>query len=142
MLLPTFSPPIVMVKPVPDTMLAPDVVMRILLLESVAAKAVESRGTLQDSMVGVIPFAKKPEPGSYEMVIVPPAGSVVMGVNETVILTPTLFKRRSRGSMPTEAADTNVAETCGSTRSDRVTAAATKYKNVRILDSFLLTGTG
>ncbi len=57
MLLPTFSPPIVMVKPVPDTMLAPDVVMRILLLESVAAKAVESSGTLQESMVGVIPFA-------------------------------------------------------------------------------------
>ncbi len=76
------------------------------------------------------------------MVIVPPAGSVVMGVNETVILTPTLFKRRSRGSMPTEAADTKVAETCGSTRSDRVTAAATKFKNVRILGSFLLTGTG
>ena len=54
--LPTVSPPIVMVKALPASMLAPDVVMTMLLV-LVAAKEGDSRATLQESMVGVIPFA-------------------------------------------------------------------------------------
>jgi hypothetical protein len=55
--LPTVSPPIVMVKLLPEAMLAPDVVMVMRLLLLVAAKVVDSPGTLQESMVGVTPVA-------------------------------------------------------------------------------------
>ena len=55
--LPTVSPPIVMVKLLPEAMLAPDVVMVILLLLLVAAKVVDSPDTLQESMVGITPVA-------------------------------------------------------------------------------------
>ena len=55
--LPTVSPPIVMVKALPASMLAPEVVMTMLLVMLVAAKEGDSRATLQESMVGVIPFA-------------------------------------------------------------------------------------
>ncbi len=55
--LPTVSPPIVMTKLLPAAMLAPDVVMAMRLLLSVAEKVVESRGTLQEPMVGVTPVA-------------------------------------------------------------------------------------
>ncbi len=59
-MLPTFSPPIVMVKLTPELMLAPVVVMTIRLLRSllsVAANADDSKGKLQESMTGVIPVA-------------------------------------------------------------------------------------
>ena len=46
-----------MAKLLPEAMLAPDVVMAMRLLLSVAEKVVESRGTLQESMVGVTPVA-------------------------------------------------------------------------------------
>lgn len=51
------SPPIVMVKLLLGAMLAPDVVMVMRLLLLVAARVVDSRATLQESMVGVTPVA-------------------------------------------------------------------------------------
>ena len=67
------------------------------------------------------------------MVIVPPDSSVVVGVNAKVSLTLALFKRRSRGSMTTLAADTEAAETCGSSRSCSAAAAAMTRARVCIL---------
>lgn len=67
------------------------------------------------------------------MVIVPLGGSVVVGVKVKVSLTLALFKRRSRGSMTTLAADNVAAETFGSSRSCRAAAAAMAQASVCIL---------
>jgi len=67
------------------------------------------------------------------MLITPPENSVVVGVNAKVSLTLALFKRRSRGSMMTLAADTEVAETWGSSRSCSAAAAAMTRARVCIL---------
>ncbi len=66
------------------------------------------------------------------MVIVAPESSAVVGVKATVSLTLGLFKRRSRGAMLTLAAETEVAETCGSNTRCSVVAAAIKQVRLYI----------
>ena len=56
--------------------------------------------------------------------MVPLMPSVVEGVNVNVTWTSPLFKRRSRGSNITLAADTDCAETGGNSRSCNTAAAA------------------
>ena len=45
------------------------------------------------------------------MVMVPPEDNCVVGVKANVSFAPALFNTRSKGSMVTRAADTEVAET-------------------------------
>ncbi len=112
---PTVSPPMVMVTALPKTMLAPEVVITmqpnaLLGHKTVGANVEVKPSKLLATIFGVTPFAKIP--ALYWIVMVPPEGSVVVGMKVTVSLTPALFKRRSRGSIVSVAAETEVAATC------------------------------
>ena len=122
-MLPVFSAPIVIVTLLPDDRIAPDVVMTMRFEVSVVAMEPDREGMLEETTAGTMPCAKKPE--LYEMVMVPLMPSCVVGVNVNVTWTPSLFKRRSRGSIMTLAADTDdCAETSGNSRSCSTAAAA------------------
>ncbi len=98
----------------------------------------EREGRLQETTVGVTELSKKPElypmRNQFSSAF---AFNSVAGVNAKVSLTPVLLQRRSRGSMNTLAAETDPADTCGSSRSCSVATADMKRMMRASIQNFL-----